>query len=428
MSSWMLLPVLLLLLVGCPCSWTLGAAAASSSGTLPLLAKGLKKSRRCLNLASTFGSVTTQATTPYDRVSGHPVFCVTTAWGSPYMNMEKLTDLDETVPTTTASDSSKKAPTSLSEEQAEYRMVALYFMDPSDALAVLGEMKQMENMEKSDIRITSFSLSKALRQASNLGYGLPTGMALDPATGALPMDDGGALRYKIVPPKRQLYYAARCAGKERVGLWSTATVAANGAKSTPLSSEDAITAILGNSALEAANLARRRDKRERKTKRAALPVAQAKAAHMEGYTGVPVFYCSELQRRLPFVKQVTTGCRQETPLFFNYEDLQTAWASMKERKAFQKGSIVPLEPVVEVFNLWDVLVSMDLDKSVRGDWKRDPVAALKRRLFLTKEEPSLQDITFVPNSASVLYKDEVSRRGNSKARLRSMRDHNNRRK
>jgi Tic22-like family len=376
---------------------------SSSSCTASVWKVVSTQTRRWLNLGSTFGSAV-HAESVYDRVTGHPVFCVTTPWGSPYMNMEKLTDIDETVPVTT--DTTKKTPSSLSEEQNEYRMVALYFMDPSDALAVHGEMKQMENMEKSDIRLTTFSLAKALRQASNLGHGLPTGMAPDPLSGKLQVDDGAALRYKIVPAKRQLYYAARCIGKERVGLFSESAT------------EDAVTAVIGSSAIEAANLARRREKRERKTPKQAKNAMQAAASHMDGYSGVPVFYCERLHKQLPVLKQILSGTRHETPLFFNYEDLVSAWETMRQHSTKQR---IPEKPVVEVFNLWDVLTSMDKDKYVRGDWKKDPVNALKRRLFLTKEPPTLQDVTFVPNSASVHYKDSISRRGNGKARLRPMR-------
>lgn len=55
------------------------------------------RTRRLLNLGSTFGSPL-NSDTVYDRIIGHPVFAVTTSWGSPYMNMERLTDPDETVP------------------------------------------------------------------------------------------------------------------------------------------------------------------------------------------------------------------------------------------------------------------------------------------------------------------------------------------
>ena len=90
--------------------------------------------------------------------------------------------------------------------------------DERDARALADEMKQMKHMKDSDLRITCVSLGKAIRSASNLGNGLPTGQPIEPLTGKmLSMDDGGSLRHKIVPSTRELFYAARCAGRERVG-------------------------------------------------------------------------------------------------------------------------------------------------------------------------------------------------------------------
>lgn len=366
----------------------------------------MTSTRRFLNFGSLFGSVT-YSSTPYDRVAGHPVFSVTTPWGSPYMSMEKLSDLDEVVQENRAA-SSSSSPQSISEEQNEVRTVALYYMDPDDALAAHAEMKQLDSMESADIRVTSLSLTRALRQASNFGNGLPTGAPPDALSGKFETSQGASLRYKIVPPKRQLYYAARCKGRERVGLQSE----------TP--SQDAQSAILGNSALEGLNLMRRRSKRERK----GSSTAPAGARHMEGYTGIPVFHCPTLRKRHP-IKGLITGQRQETPLFFNYEDLESAWKQLKQRKP---NLNIPDRPEdVEVFNLWDILVSMDRDswnkKKNHAFWK--PSAAmllspLKRR-FGKLEPPDLQDVTFVPSSRAIHYKERISRRGNGKARLRPMR-------
>ena len=361
-----------------------------------------RRARRWLNLGSTFGSAL-HSPTVYDRITGHPVFAVTTPWGSPYMNMEKISDTEETIPSSRSS-SSSKTPSSLSEEQSELRMVALYFLDPSDALSMHGEMKQMDNMAKADVRLTCFSLGKALRQASCLGDGLTTGQPPDETTGRL--TDNGTLRYKMVPSKRQLYYAARCHGRERVGLQSESAAA------------DAAAAVTGNSALEAANLLRRRQKAERKVvsnyqKSAVVP-------HMEGYTGVPVFYCPALHKQLPLLKRILTGVRQEKPFFFNYEDLERAWTDMKERR--RRGNApVPDQPVnVEVFNLWDVLSSMDRQQYLVRSSSKYYQRWLPRRIF-ARPSSQLLDITFVPNSDAVHYKDSISRRGNGKARLRPMR-------
>ena len=167
----------------------------------------VKQTRRMLNFGSLLGSATQQL--PYDRVIGHPVFQVTTAWGSAYMNMEKLSDLDQDDNNNgPASDVlQNKNPNSIksiSEEQNEYRTVTLYFMDPDDALAVHAELKQMEQMTDADIRITSTSLGKALRQSAKLGNGLVTGFPIDALSDALKSpDEGGSLRRKILPPKRE---------------------------------------------------------------------------------------------------------------------------------------------------------------------------------------------------------------------------------
>lgn len=386
----------------------------------------LQSIRRSINLGATFGSVTsTSKITPYDRVTGHPVFAVTTSWGSPYMTMEKVTG-DETIPTA-LNDGSKKKPSSLSEEQVEYRRVALYFLDPADAIAVHNEMVQQQSESSSqgglDIRITSFSLAKAIRQASILGYGLPTGAPPDPLSGKFNVEEGGALRYKLVPSKKQLFYAARCVGKERVGLCSSSPT---GPK------EDAVTAIMGNSALEAANLGRRRELRERKIPKQQNATSFG-AEHMIGYSGIPVFYCPNMQRPVSPVQQVLTGFwtrrRYEIPLFFNYEDLTMAWERLRRSGTAKKLSLPEKPPTVEVFNLWDIVTTMD--RYQNDALRRGGLNVLKEKLLDRKKvkkvppsplSASLNDIVFVPNSDSVHYKNSISQRGNGKARLRPMRE------
>ena len=183
-----LLPLLLLL----------PSQPATTTRPRSWLQRATTQGRRWLNFGGTFGSALNSATV-YDRIAGHPVFAVTTPWGSPYMNMEKLDNLAETIPDQRSSiadsRSGRKKPTSSLEETSEMRMVALYFVDPADALAMHGEMHQMENMKSADVRLTAFSLAKALRQASNLGPGLTTGQPPEPVTGIFP--EQGALRYKI---------------------------------------------------------------------------------------------------------------------------------------------------------------------------------------------------------------------------------------
>jgi len=324
------------------------------------------------------------------------------------MNMEKLTDMEEGAGADDSGLFQKEGGSlkSISEEQNEYRTVTLFFMDPDDALAVHAELKQMEQMAKSDIRITSNSLGKALRSAANLGNGLPTGYPVEPLNGNLkPVEEGGSLRHKIMPDKRQLFYAARCIGKERVGLFGD----------NP--SEIATMAILGNSAIEATNLMRRRDKRERKTTPPPKTILEAQNTHMDGYVGIPVFHATGMARKVPKLKQLISGNRQETPMFFNYEDLQDAWAKMKK-----KNPTIPDEPMVEVFNLFDVLTSMDRDqwKKRKAAGRFDVISPLRQR-FGQSEAPDLDAITFVPSSRAIDYKEKLSARGNGKARLRPMR-------
>jgi hypothetical protein len=352
------------------------------------------------------------------------------------MTMEKLSDLDEdaSVPragrgarSQASASSGSGAPQSISEEQNEYRTIALFFLDPDDALGVHGEMKQMENMKKADLRLTAFSLGKALRHASNLGNGLLTGQPPDPTDGTFKYDDGASLRYKIVPPKRQLYYAARCVGRERVGLLSEGAA------------EDAQAAVLGNSALEGLNLVRRRDKRERKgplrKDPANLSPLRAANRHMEGYTGIPVFYEPQLVRRVPLLKRWTSGTQDEIPLFFNYEDLEEGWRRIRSRHRF-KSRVPERPPSVEVFNLWDVLTSIDRDahqkrQKMRNDPKQYLLEPLRKRFFPPSSRRrnagggggwgDLDQIVFVPSSRSVRYKEAMSARGNGKCRLRPMR-------
>jgi hypothetical protein len=394
----------------------LATAAASSSTATPAapqnnLATALwRQGRRWLNFSSLIGSPT--AVSPYERITGHPVFAVTTPWGSPYMNMERLSDLNEVVQTPTGGAAGNRAsPQSISEEQNEYRTVCLYFMDPDDATAVHGEMKQMDQMKSADLRLTTFSLAKALRQAANLGNGLVTGQPPDATNGALRVGEGAALRYKIVPPLRQLYYAARCHGKERVGLWGESPAV------------DAATALLGSGALEAENLVRRRQQRERKSGAPSRTRMQQQNAHMEGYTGIPVFFHPALQRKPPLLKRLLSGNKGEIPLFFNYEDLQAAYATVRERQVGSSSAVGPPPPAameeVEVFNLWDVLTSMDRAWSQQSPWE-----GWKKRVGLgasSSSGPGLTDVSFVPSSKSARYKESISARGNSKPRLRPMR-------
>lgn len=372
-----------------------------SASSLP--SQAWHQARRLANLGNLFGSARVTSKSPYERVGSHPVFQVTTSWGAPYMSFEKID-------TGGADDSA----TNLLGFGGDMRPVTLFYMDPEDALAMHQEMKQMDNMVKSDIRITATTLAKAIRQASNFGDGLPTGTPIDPLTGNLPsVSDGGSLRYKIVPSKRQLYYAARCAGRERVGHFSDNPA------------DDAGIVLDGSQALDATNQGRRRDVRNGKSK--AFTPSQRKYRHMEGYTGIPVFYCPALRRKLPALKGFLGGTAEENPLFFSYEDMMEAWNKMK--KGCKNAPASP--PNVEVMNLMDVLTSMDRELSTPGNPFRikdpvgsmfDQVEGLKKSIAKRFSGPDLDVISFVPSGAAVQYKEVLAARGNGKSRLPRMRD------
>jgi len=115
------------------------------------------------------------------------------------------------------------------------------------------------------------------------------------------------------------------------------------------------------------------------------------------------------------------GSQEEKPFFFSYEDLQEAWTTMRNRSN-KKRTIPPQPTNVEVFNLMDVLTSME-----RQEWKQQhpfwqkPMESIKSALQIRHKKPELDDITFVPPSNCVRYKEKISAQGNGKARLRPMR-------
>lgn len=385
--------------------WILAAlvvgATAKSHQALPMAL--LNRARRFMNLSSLLSNQRNLAKTPYERVACHPVFQVTTSFGAPYMNFEKIEKKEE--------EEEEKQPEDIMESQAqrgffgggETRQVTLFYCDPMDAIQMHEEMKQMNNMKDADIRITTTTLAKAIRHSSNLGGGLPTGAGIDKMTGNLPSaSDGGSLRYKIVPSKRQLFYAARCVGRERVGLFGNSP------------QEDAANVAAGSRALTRAMSERRRGT----TKRILTP-GQRTYQHMDGFLGIPVFSAPEMRKRYPSLKGMLSGTKEENPIFFSYEDLMETWAKMRKR-----DSSIPARPSsVEVFNLMDVLAAMDEDeweKKKGFNWKA-PVAELGRRFLPKRGEPGLESVTFIPPKNTVEYKEMTSANGNGKARLRPMR-------
>ena len=398
--------------------------------------------RRTLNLSSIFGSPTSAAS--YERISGQPVFAVTTSWGSPYLIFERTEDEVGA----SADDDQIDFNEAYQQKQAQ-RQVVLYFLDPDDAAVHRDEMQQVDAMKGADMRIMSMSLGKAVRQATNLGKGLPTGQPIDAVTGKMKTpEEGGTLRYKIVPPKRELYYAARCKGRERVGLFDD--------------NPDFDAKMMLNTRRTLAQYAdsRGRARKEREGRGGPAAAATAKAAaanpnapdrvryaHMEGTVGIPVFHCPGLDRRHPLAKRLVNrkAAKAEKPLFFSYEDLKESWNDTRGRVTDEVRASMPQNPPeVEVYNLMDVVTSIDRDQwrvARRGQLRREQVmdSVLSKLSFVpfigklagseNAKAPAtaggktsgLEQVVFVPSSRNVNAKERTSNIGGSKARLRPMR-------
>lgn len=393
--------------------------------------------RRHLNFNGLFGSPTRptnlESHTSYEKIMGNPVFQVTTSWGSAYMNMEQLSEEDAKAMDKQSGMLAKSTDqvSSVGSQDNKYRTISLYYMDPDDAIAAHAEFKQMDGMRDTDVRITTVSLAKAIRSAANLGQGLLTGQPIDFHKGTvLPPREGGSLRHKILPPKKQLFYAARCHGKERIGLFGN-----DGEESK----DQAVAAVIGNAALSYRNAQRKQAIRDRKLAYQPKNQLEADYKHMDGHLGIPVFYAAGMERRKSRIKSLVSGAeRKEIPLFFNYEDLEKAW---QKTKSLDKDKYLPNEiPQVEVFNLWDVLTSMEKEQA-RKQQKLQGLTP-QNRLLQSLAHPFqnrmrnvletsgsdddddhhlLDSLVFIPSSDACSYKEGITARGNSQARLPRMR-------
>jgi hypothetical protein len=319
--------------------------------------------------------------------------------------------------------------------QDKTNQVALYFMDEEDAMRLRDEMLQMDQMSGVDMRITASSLAKAVSQSANLHKGLMTGQPIDELTGKMKgPDEGGILRYKIVPPKRELFYAARCEGRERVGLWSQ-------------NPEDDAKLMLSTVPVIGGTMAMMRkaagERRKREKRRGATAVGdesdevmnpiREQYKHMEGFVGVPVFHCPEMKRYNKIKGILRNDKREQAPLYFSYEDLMDSWEDMKKKS---NNANMPEKPSVEVYNMMDIVTSLDKDQ-----WNVKRAGQLRRDALLGKipvinkvtgtqgatcnrgkTTPSgLDDVIFIPNSKNTKFKEQITSVGNSKARLRTMR-------
>lgn len=419
-----LLPALLLQLV-------LHRVASSSAATISLS-----------NLLGTSTSIPA-----YERILSQPVFQVTTPWGSPYMLFEKYKDEEKALELESGGaggddgDMDKFSRVQQKDDMQDTRPISLYFMDEHDARALADEMKQMKHMKDSDLRVTCSSLGKAVRSASHLGRGLPTGQGVDDTTGKLlTMDDGGSLRHKIVPSKRELFYAARCVGRERVGCFGDSP---NEDADLLLQPQDVIEANKMQSRRKATKNTARRMQKARQLEKEGLVESpedrlRREYAHMEGQVGLPVFYAEGLMKKPPILRRLFQGAKSAwttsslTPLYFSYEDLMKDWSTMREQSS-NKSKISEKPPKVEVFNMLDVVTSIDKDQ-----WKAQRRAELVREQKglvgkipiihnlinngkkTVSKKSGLEKVVFVPSSLSIQAKERISAAGSMKTRLRPM--------
>eukprot|EP00560_Eucampia_antarctica_P005582 CAMPEP_0197832314 /NCGR_PEP_ID=MMETSP1437-20131217/14241_1 /TAXON_ID=49252 ORGANISM="Eucampia antarctica, Strain CCMP1452" /NCGR_SAMPLE_ID=MMETSP1437 /ASSEMBLY_ACC=CAM_ASM_001096 /LENGTH=443 /DNA_ID=CAMNT_0043435631 /DNA_START=48 /DNA_END=1379 /DNA_ORIENTATION=+ len=420
------------------CSILCVPSKASLSSTIRDVGNSLvTRSRRTLNLTNLFGSAT--GAEAYDRIASQPVFSVGTPWGSPYLIFERLEKGESRVladePEDGADDNDNMMAFS-SGKGEKSRQVALYFMDPHDAIALRDEMLQMDAMKDADMRICVSSLGKAISQASNLGKGLPTGQPIEDLTGKMKTpEEGGTLRYKIVPPKRELFYAARCYGRERVGLGFGGSTPEADAE-LMLQPNSYIGVQLGSFKKRA--LERLKKNRGQVVLKEGVDPIQKEYAFMEGSIGIPVFYCQGLEKHNKLKGLLRFDKNKASPLFFSYEDLKDAWSATRSRLSTTDMPENP--PEVEVFNLIDVVSSIDksqwLDQRNKKLMRKGLLAnvpVLKRALgndalaavnakYTLKQSTGLENVVFVANSKSVDYKELISKLGNSKGRgLRPMR-------
>lgn len=408
-----------------------------------LLLSTVSSAAPAISLSNLLGTST--SIPAYERILSQPVFQVTTPWGSPYMLFEKYKDEEKALEMESGGsggdgDMDKFSRVQQKDDMQDTRPISLYFMDEHDARALADEMKQMKHMKDGDLRITCSSLGKAVRSASHLGRGLPTGQGVDETTGKmLTMDDGGSLRHKIVPSKRELFYAARCTGRERVGCFGDSP---NEDADLLLQPQDVIEANKMQSRRKATkNTARRLQKARQLEKEGLVESTEDRLrreySHMEGQVGLPVFYSEGLMKKPPMLRRIFQGAKSAwttsslTPLYFSYEDLMKDWSTMRERSS-NKGKI-PEQPQVEVFNMLDVVTSIDKEQ-----WKTQRRAELVREQkgFVGKipiihnlvntgkknasKKSGLEKVVFVPSSLSVQAKEKISAAGSMKTRLRPM--------
>jgi len=397
--------------------------------------------------------------TPYDKLASQPVFSVTTSWGSPYLLVERLSNYGHNIESnpfdveydtySQAEDDRFSDADKTVDMDHPSQQVALYFCDIEDAMSLRDEFLQSEGMQNLDMRITVTSLAHALRHTSCCGNGYVSGRPVDDCTGVLvTQGEGGSTRFKIVPSKRELFYASRCHGKEHLGL----TGEVDGYLMTMTMPVIGATIWERRKKALISKLKRRKEylrKKENVIKEdVSIKSNGNEETHMNGYIGIPVFRCKGLFKKgigAGFHVNNSTENNALIPMFFSYEDAIDTWRDVQSNfspsKKFATLSTMPEDPVVNVYNLMDLVTSIDRKRwseikkkeTILNNRKRhltnmfkfnrtDVTDEMNDLLFHKSENDVFNRITFIPNRMCLQSKHFISTLGNGKSRLHPMKD------
>jgi len=356
------------------------APSSVSKDAVKVLRPKRKLSLRSLLPDFTNVAKPTQSQSVQGKVGSVPVFCVCTSWGSPYMVYDENGAAN-----------------------------ALYFMDEQDAKSLLDEFLNME--KDRDARIMATTLAKAMKQAANIN-GVPTGQLTVDGTIQL-------MYYKIVPSTKELFFANKLPGRENLALTGVEDeftlqerVVGSINDSTDNDNDDDM--LMPGREMEMGNSGAQTSRQ--KAKKRASPYRKKKAELLEennwtGREGIPAFFVEgmQFQSKASFLPGRS---KSDTPLFLSYNDCMDAWKEMRDRLEPNDKSKVPVAPKVEVFNLIDVVASIEQD-------------IVRRESAVTKDEKNvktgLETIVFIPSSKSVDFVEGITSKGNGQARLKEMR-------
>ena len=213
-----------------------------------------------------------------------------------------------------------------------------------------------------------------------------------------------------------MFYAARCKGRERVGLFAA------------LPEDDAqlmmnTMPVIGGTLAMMRKNAVERQKRKLKLARRGMEIDGGEDdpilkqyGHMEGFLGLPVFSCPELKKHNAVKSLLRNDGKMQTPLYFSYEDLIDSWTAARSKLKGEDKKNMPATPEdVEVFNLVDVITSMDRDsEKQRMASSKTPIVERVQNIVKRsgkQRSSGLEQIVFIPNGKSTKFKENMTKNG-----------------